>query len=235
MDIRALTFDVFGTTVDWRSGVAREAQRQLEPKGYSLDWNAIADRWRAGYLPAMAPVRDGKRPWVTFEVLHREILDGMAGEFGLQGLTEAERDDLNLACWRKLDPWPDTRPGMTRLAKMASLIALSNGSIAQMIAIARHGDLRWDAILGAQVSGTYKPDPKLYKDSVRILGLAPEQVMMVAAHTDDLKAAAACGLRTAYVHRADEYGPGNERRRPEAGAFDIEVDSFEDLAAALGG
>ena len=124
---------------------------------------------------------------------------------------------------------------MTRLAKMASLIALSNGSIAQMIAIARHGDLRWDAILGAQVSGTYKPDPKLYKDSVRILGLAPEQVMMVAAHTDDLKAAAACGLRTAYVHRADEYGPGNERRRPEAGAFDIEVDSFEDLAAALGG
>ncbi len=234
MDIRALTFDVFGTTVDWRSGVAREAQRQLAPKGYDLDWNAIADRWRAGYLPAMAPVREGKRPWVTFEVLHREILDGMAGAFGLEGLTDAERDALNLGCWRRLDPWPDTRAGMARLAKKGPLISLSNGSIAQIIALARHGDLRWDAILGTQFSNSYKPDPKLYLDAVRALGLEPGQVMMVAAHTDDLKAAAACGLRTAYVHRSDEYGQGNERRRPEAGAFDFHADSFEDLAAALG-
>ena len=207
----------------------------LAPKGYNLDWSAVADRWRAGYLPAMAPVREGKRPWVSFETLHREILDGMADEFGLEALPDSERDELNLAAWRRLDPWPDTRAGMARLAKGASLIALSNGSIAQMIAIARHGDLRWDAILGAQFSGTYKPDPKLYKDAVRTLGLEPGQVMMVAAHVDDLNAAAACGLRTAYVHRADEYGPGKGVRAPDPGTFDIQVDSFEDLAAALGG
>ncbi|MEI7933180.1 MAG: haloacid dehalogenase type II [Alphaproteobacteria bacterium] len=233
LDVKALVFDVFGTVVDWRSSVAREAEAFLSLRGHKLDWNAFADRWREGYQPAMAPVRQGKRPWVSFEVLHKEILIEMLSELGVEAITADDLNELNQA-WRRLDPWPDVPHGLTRLRQVGPVVALSNGGIAQMIALARWGAYNWDAILGAQVSQTYKPDPKSYLDSAKILDLRPDQVMMVAAHPWDLTAAAGCGLRTAYVHRATEYGAEMDRKRPAKGTFDIEVDSFEDLADRLG-
>lgn len=232
-DIKALVFDVFGTVVDWRSSVAREAEAFLSLRGYKLDWNAFADRWRAGYQPAMAPVREGRRPWVSFEVLHKEILIEMLDEMGVPAITDADLDELNGA-WRRLDPWPDVPSGLMRLRQVGPVVALSNGGIAQMIALARWGNFNWDTILGAQVSQTYKPDPKIYLDGAALLGLRPDQVMMVAAHPWDLQAAAGCGLATAYVHRATEYGADKDRERPAKGSFDLHVDSFEDLADRLG-
>lgn len=233
MNIKTLTFDVFGTVVDWRSGVARSAEAYLKPKGFDLDWGAFADGWRSGYVPAILSVVEGKRPWATFETLHREILDGMVGKFGLEGLGENDREALN-AGWRQLDPWPDVTAGMTRLKAKFPLVSLSNGGVAQMIALARRGGLPWDAILGAQISGSYKPDPKLYLDAAHLLDCRPDEVMMVAAHPSDLRAAAGCGLRTAYVHRAHEYGAHSEKPRPDAGAFDIHAEDFGDLADQLG-
>ena len=232
-DIRALVFDVFGPVVDWRTSVAREAEAFLSLRGYKLDWLAFADRWRAGYQPAMAPVREGKRPWVTFETLHLEILIEMLNEAGVKVITDTELIELNQA-WRKLDPWPDVPGGLQRLRQVGPVVALSNGGIAQMVALARWGGFHWDAILGAQVSRTYKPDPKIYLDAVDYVDLRPDQVMMVAAHPWDLQAAGACGLRTAFVHRATEYGADKDRERPKRGTFDMEVESFEELADRLG-
>jgi 2-haloacid dehalogenase len=231
--IKALTFDVFGTVVDWRSSVAREAEALLAPKGFALDWPAFADRWRAGYPGAMAVVGRGERPFVILDVLHRELLDGVLAEFGVTGLTEAETDRLNRA-WHRLDPWPDTVAGLTRLKRRFVLATLSNGHIELMVAMARHGGLPWDVILGAEVSRHYKPDPEAYDMTAGFLGLKPEECLMTAAHPTDLAAAAARGFRTAYVHRALEYGADRNRRRPEPGTFDISVDSFEALADALG-
>lgn len=233
LDIKALVFDVFGTVVDWRTSVAREAESYLSLRGHKLDWLAFADRWREGYQPAMAPVREGKRPWVSFEVLHEEILMEMLDELGVEAITAADLKELNQA-WRRLDPWPDVPSGLQRLRQVGPVVALSNGGVAQMIALARWGGFHWDTILGAQISKTYKPDPKIYLDGAEYLDLRPEQVMMVAAHPWDLDAAKACGLRTAYVHRATEYGADKDRKRPAKGTYDIEVDSFEDLADRLG-
>ncbi len=233
LDIKALVFDVFGTVVDWRSSVAREAEAFLSLRGHKLDWFAFADRWREGYQPAMAPVREGKRPWVSFEVLHEEILVEMLAELGVEAITAADLKELNQA-WRRLDLWPDVPGGLSRLRQVGPVVALSNGGIAQMIALARWGGFQWDTILGAQVSKTYKPDSKIYLDGAAYLDLRPDQVMMVAAHPWDLEAAKACGLRTAYVHRPTEYGTEKPKKRPDKGTFDIEVDSFEELADRLG-
>ena len=231
--IKALTFDVFGTVVDWRTSVSREAKALLEPKGHALDWAAFTDRWRAGYLPAMAAVSAKTRPFVILDVLHREILDGVLAEFGVTDLTEAETDQLNRA-WHRLDPWPDTVAGLTRLKRKFILATLSNGHIALMVTLAKRAGLPWDVILGAEVSRHYKPDPEAYDMAAGFLDLAPEQCLMVAAHPTDLAAAAARGFRTAYVHRALEFGPDRNRRWPEAGTFDVSVDSFEALADTLG-
>jgi len=232
-EIQALAFDVFGTVVDWRRSVAREAEALLAPKGVALDWGAFADGWRAKYVPAMARVSSGARPFVALDVLHRENLVDLLAEHRIGGLTEAEIDALNLA-WHRLDPWPDVLAGMARLKRRFILASLSNGNVRLMVDVARRAGLLWDAILGAEVARAYKPTPEAYDAAARLLMLDPSECLMVAAHPSDLAAAAARGLRTAYVHRPLERGPHREATRPAPGTFDYAVDSFPELADALG-
>jgi 2-haloacid dehalogenase len=232
-EIKALTFDVFGTVVDWRTSVAREAKAALAPKGHALDWGAFADRWRALYQPGMEAVRSGARPFTVLDELHRENLVALLAELGVTGLAEPEIDDLNRA-WHRLDPWPEVLDGMDRLRRRYVLASLSNGNVALIVAMARRAGLRWDAILGAEVARAYKPQPEAYDAAARVLRLEPAECLMVAAHPPDLAAAAARGFRTAYIHRPLERGPGREAKRPAAGTFDYAAEGFVELAAALG-
>jgi 2-haloacid dehalogenase len=232
-EIKALTFDVFGTVVDWRGSVAREARAILAPKGHDLDWTAFADDWRALYVPAMARVSSGERPFIALDALHRENLDELLQRRGVVDLTEAETDHLNRA-WHRLDPWPDVVDGLGRLKRRFVLATLSNGNIALMIDLARRSGLPWDAILGAEVSRAYKPTPESYDRTVAYLQLQPSECLMVAAHAADLRAAAGRGFRTAYVHRADEFGPARADRPWPKDDFDFKVGDFRLLADALG-
>lgn len=231
--VKALTFDVFGTTVDWCGGIAREVEATLAPKGHRLDWVKFANRWRREYQPAMEAVRSGKRDYVVMDVLHREMLDVALKEFGVTDVSEAEKDELALG-WRRLDPWPDTVAGMERLKGKFILAALSNGNIALVVAMAKRGRLPWDAVLGSELVRTYKPMAAIYDSAPKFLDLKPEQIMMVACHAWDLDHAAKRGLRTAYVRRPDEYGPGAALEAPKAEAYDLQVGSFVELADALG-
>ena len=233
MDVQALTFDVFGTVVDWRGGIAREVAALGAARGFSLDWNAFALAWRARYQPAMERVRSGERDFVKLDVLHRENLDPVLTEFGLGHLDAADRVRLNLA-WHRLDPWPDVVAGLNRLRPKFILATLSNGNVALMVDMAKRAGLAWDAILGAEVVRHYKPQPEAYNLTADFLGLAPERCLMVAAHEDDLAAAAACGLRTAYVHRPREYDDAPDKPMPDATAFDIVAADFLELAERLG-
>jgi 2-haloacid dehalogenase len=232
-DLRALTFDVFGTAVDWRSGVAREAAAVLGPSGRDLDWGAFADAWRAKYVPAMARVISGERPWTILDELHRENLLEVLREVGVGDLDPGVVDDLNRAWWR-LDPWPDVREGLARLKRRFILATLSNGNVALMVDMARRAGLPWDVILGAEVARAYKPSPEAYDRAAGMLGLSPAQCLMVAAHPDDLTAAAGRGFRTAYVHRPLEFGSAGAGRARPTGPFDIAADSFVELAERLG-
>jgi 2-haloacid dehalogenase len=227
-DIRALVFDVFGTVVDWRSGVAREAARLL---GDRVDADRFADAWRARYAPSMEEVRSGRRPFVPLDVLHRESLDEVLAAHGADDVPAAVRDELVLA-WHRLDPWPDVVPGLRRLSARFVLAPLSNGGVALQVALARRSGLPWDAVLGAEVVGHYKPDAEVYDSAPRLLGLEPGQVLMVAAHESDLAAARERGLRTAYVHRPDEFGGLRTPPATDPGA-DLSVPSFADLAGVL--
>lgn len=233
MDIRALTFDVFGTVVDWRNSIAREADAVAKQKGVKLDGHEFADAWRNMYQPAMEKVRTGGRGFVKLDVLHRENLDALLPKFGLGGLNEAERDDLNRA-WHRLDPWPDVVPGLTRLKKKFILATLSNGNVALMVNMARRAGLPWDTILGAEVARAYKPQPQAYNSAADMLGLKPEQVALVAAHNGDLVAASKCGLRTCLVLRPDEHGPKQKTDVKAEHKFDHVASSFLDLADKLG-
>lgn len=232
-EIQALAFDVFGTVVDWRSSVAREAERLLAPKGHALDWGAFADGWRARYVPAMAKVSNGERPFVILDDLHRENLVELLAEREITGLSDAEVDELNLA-WHRLDPWPDVLEGLARLKRRFILATLSNGNVRLMVDMAKRAGLPWDAILGAEVARAYKPQAEAYDSAARMLRLAPAACLMVAAHPSDLKAAAERGFGAAYVHRPLEYGPDRPARRPDPGTFDYQVGSFLELADALG-
>jgi 2-haloacid dehalogenase len=230
----ALIFDVFGTVVDWRSGVAREAEAATRHLGVTgVDWGHFADRWRARYGPSMAAVREGQRPFVPLDVLHRENLDGVLEEFAISGLTEDEKDGLNRA-WHRLDPWPDSVTGLMRLRSKFIIAPHSNGHLALMVNMARRAGLPWDAILGAEVvGGHYKPAPESYRGAVRMLDLPPERVMLVAAHNGDLVAAReACGMRTAFISRPLEYGEAREAV-PTA-TYDYAALDLEDLATQLG-
>ena len=232
-DVKALTFDVFGTVVDWRGSIAREAKAALAPKGYTLDWHDFADRWRARYQPAMAKVRSGERPWAKLDDLHRENLVALLPEFGVTGLSEAELDHLNRA-WHRLDGWPDSVEGLTRLKRKYILATLSNGNVALIVNMAKFAGLPWDAVLGAEVAQAYKPLPEAYDRTARLLDLAPGQCMMVAAHSGDLVAARGRGFRTAFVSRPLEHGPGRAADNAAGHDFDVVADSFIDLAAKLG-
>ena len=229
--IKALTFDVFGTTVDWCGGIARESRAMLGPRGHSLDWVAFANRWRRDFLPAMDEVRSGRRGYVTMDQLHREMLDPVVAEFGVD-LSDAEKDQFALS-WRRLDPWPDVVPAMTRLKKHFILAALSNGNTALVVNMAKRSGLPWDVVLGADFVRTYKPMPVLYYSAPLLRDLKPSEIMMVACHMWDLDAAAKQGLRTAYVRRKDEYGVGAPIQTPAKGAYDLQLESFEELADAL--
>lgn len=231
--VKALTFDVFGTVVDWRGSIAREAEAALAPKGHALDWHRFAERWRDRYQPSMEKVRRGERPWTKLDVLHRENLIGVLDEFGVTGLTEAEIDHLNFA-WHRLDPWPDAVTGLPRLKRKYVLATQSNGNVALMVNMAKRAGLPWDVILGAEVCRAYKPQPESYLRAAELLGLRPEECMMTAAHNNDLVAAAGCGLRTAFVARPYEKGPKQAVDLRAEHDFDVVAESFEDLADKLG-
>ena len=230
--VKALFFDVFGTLMDWRTSIAREARVLLEPRGYALDWLGFADAWRGEYQPGMEEVRVGRIPFSKLDVLHRHNLERILPRFGLEGLPEDVLRELNLA-WHRLDGWTDVTPGLARLGRRFLVAPVSNGNISLMADLARRNGLRWDAILGAEIAGDYKPKPRVYLASAAAFDLPPGECMMVAAHSSDLGAAAAVGLRTAHVARPGEYGPGTGEDGPKV-PVDIAAHSLEDLAGKLG-
>jgi 2-haloacid dehalogenase len=231
---QALLFDVFGTCVDWRTGVIREGEALSRRLGLSgVDWGAIADAWRAQYQPKMDEVRSGARPWTTLDTLHREGLDRVLADVGLEAIPAADRDELTLA-WHRLDPWPDVVAGLERLRRRFIIAPNSNGNIALLVRMAKRAGLPWDAILGAEIAQAYKPQPAVYLKSVAALGLTPAEVMMVAAHNNDLIAAAACGLRTAFVPRPREHGPGQTSDLQPERDFDVVATDFLELADQFG-
>lgn len=232
LQVKALAFDVFGTVVDWRSSIIREATELGRTKGVTADWAAFADAWRDGYGPAMQRVRSGELGWRTIDELHRLILDGLLGEFGIEGLSEAEIDHLNRA-WHRLDPWPDAVEGLQRLKRRYIVASLSNGNVALLVNMAKHGGLPWDAVLSSELARQYKPDREVYLKAAELLGLSPSAVMMVAAHKGDLRAASRAGLRTAFVPRPRERPNRDIDLSPES-AFDINARDFLDLADQLG-
>jgi 2-haloacid dehalogenase len=231
-DVKALVFDTFGTVVDWRSGVAREAERILKPLGYALDWPAFADAWRGEYGPSMEEVRSGRRPFVKLDILHRENLERVLPKFKVATLNASVLAELNLA-WHKLDVWPDVRDGFPRLHTRFLMAPCSNGNIALMADVKRRNNLPWDAILGSEIAQGYKPQPKVYLASCEAFNLKPEQVMMCAAHSGDLSEAQKVGMRTGHIGRPGEGGPGTGEREPN-GAFDIVAKDFHDFANKLG-
>jgi 2-haloacid dehalogenase len=234
--VRALVFDVFGTVVDWRGGVARDAAPFLARHGRAdADPAAFADAWRKRYDPAMNAVRSGRRPFVRLDVLHRENLDQVLEDFGIDParVPAAELAALNLA-WHRLDPWPDVVSGLTRLKARTIIAPLSNGNVILMLDMAKRAGLPWDAILGAELAQAYKPAPEAYLRTLDILAMRPEEVCMVAAHNGDLAAARACGLATAFVPRPTEHGPGQTSDlRPEQD-WDVVAKDFGELADKLG-
>ncbi len=231
--VKALTFDVFGTVVDWRGSIAREVRAMAGEKKLRVNASKFADAWRSGYRPAMNRVAAGELPWTKIDDLHRIILDEVLAKFRISALNEAEKAQLNRA-WHRLKPWPDSVRGLKRLKKKFTIATLSNGNVALLNNMARNAGLPWDLILSAEIFHHYKPDPEVYLGAADMLGLRPAEVMMVAAHKDDLRAAARQGLRTALVLRPNEYGKGRHPDLSPEPAFDINAADFGDLAAQLG-
>lgn len=232
-EVKAMTFDVFGTVVDWRGSIIRECSAMGAERGFDVDWAAFADAWRGGYAPSMDRVRKGDLPWTKIDALHRMILDGLLEQFGISGLNKADKDHLNRV-WHRLHPWPDSVEGLTRLRRGYTLATLSNGNVALLTNMAKNAGLPWDCILSAELMKHYKPDPEAYLGAANLLGLEPGEVMMVAAHKGDLRAAQAQGLKAAFVPRPLEHGPDREvDTTPEPG-FDYNATDFNDLAAQLG-
>ncbi|MEM7210808.1 MAG: haloacid dehalogenase type II [Pseudomonadota bacterium] len=233
--VKALLFDTFGTVVDWRGSVARQVDRLAYAKGIEgLDSDAFARAWRAGYLPGMAPVISGERGWTPIDVIHRERLEVILDEFGIADhFDETERADLNLA-WHRLDPWADSVPGLRRLSAKYMIGPLSNGSTPLLVNMAKRAGIPWDVIMSSDATRGYKPDPKTYLGACEMMGLEPTQVMMCAAHNNDLEAASSHELRTAYINRPSEYGPDQVRDTAATGEWDIITDHIEGIAEVLG-
>ena len=229
----ALVFDVFGTVVDWRSTIVREGEELSRQKDLAVDWAAFADAWRSRYTPSMDRVRNGEIPWTKLDDLHHASLEVLLKEFGIEGLSAQEKDHLNRV-WHRLEPWPDAIEGLTQLKKSHIIAPLSNGNVALLINMAKRAGLPWDLVLSAEFVRHYKPDPKTYLMAPDLLDLRPDQVMMVAAHADDLRAARANGLRTAYVPRPLEFGPGKAAELPDP-SFDLVADDFVELARKVAG
>ncbi len=230
--VKALIFDIFGTVVDWRSSIQREGQLLAQRQGWTpRDWAAFADEWRAGYQPAMHEVRTGKLPWTTIDGLHRRILDGLLAR---HGLVLAADDALHFnRAWHRLIPWPDSVAGLYRLKQQFTIATLSNGNVALLVNMAKHAGLPWDMVFSAELFNHYKPDRQAYLGAVALLGLEPSQVMMVAAHPSDLRAAKACGLPTALVLRPLEHGPGGATEAWRSGEFDVVAGDMLELETRL--
>jgi 2-haloacid dehalogenase len=228
--VKALTFDVYGTVVDWRRAIVREGGA-LRP---SLDWEQLADAWRGLYRPTLDRVTRGELPWSPFDDLQRLMLDQVLERFGVLDVSEAERFEL-AGVWARLDPWPDAVPGLTRLKRRFVVCALSNGSVWQLVSLAKRAGLPWDLILSVEMFHAYKPDPRVYQGAVELLQCRPLEAMMVAAHVYDLRAARDVGMRTAFVARPLEWGPDATAEQPEPGEFDILARDFSDLADQLVG
>lgn len=231
--IKALVFDVFGTLVDWRGSIVREGEAWGQARGVSVDWAAFADAWRGAYHPSMDRVRRGERPWTMLDDLHRETLDRLLGEFGLTGLDAADKDHWNRV-WHRLTPWPDTVPGLLALKPHFALATLSNGNVALLLNMAKHAGMPFDTILSAELCRHYKPDPEVYRMAYGLLGLAPHEVLMTAAHNSDLVAASKEGLRTAFFPRPTEYGPAQVKDKQADHRFDFVATDLVDLARQLG-
>ncbi len=225
MPVRALVFDVFGTLVDWRTGIATA----FAASGLAGDPEQLADEWRKRYVPILAEVNDQQRPWGNFDELHFATLDDVLRDQGLEASDETRRELV--AAWHALDPWPDVKDGLEQLRNSHVVATLSNGHVAMLVDLARHGDLRFDCVLSAELAGAYKPDAAVYLSAARLLAIDPGEVMLVAAHPWDLKGARGAGLRSALIRRPLEYGPNSpERDDPDA---DHVVDDLPELAARL--
>lgn len=232
-DTKALLFDVFGTVVDWRGSITTEMQRYGESLGLQQDWQQFAIDWRALYQPAMQKIRSGNRGYVKLDILHRENLLELVDSYQLDSLDDAQLDHINHV-WHRLQPWADSLPGMYRLKRKYILGSLSNGNVALMVDMARNAGIPWDAILGSEPTQGYKPQPQVYLKSVEMLGLVPEQCVMVAAHNDDLRAARELGLKTAYINRPYEYGAAQSADLKAEEDWDFSGDSMNDIAVQLG-
>src|ERR1700761_1862879 len=235
-DVKAFVFDVFGTLVDWRGGIAREAAGFLQRHGRSAEEaDAFADAWRGRYQPSMEKIRSGERPFMKLDLLHRENLEEVLPQFGIDAkqVPSSELDELNLA-WHRLDPWPDTVEGLTMLKARYIIAPLSNGNIRLMVDMAKRGGLPWDAILGAEVAQAYKPAPEAYLRNAEVLALPPESICMTAAHNSDLAAAQRCGFTTAFVARPREHGPSQTTDLKPEGNWDWVASDLVDLAKQLG-
>jgi 2-haloacid dehalogenase len=232
MKPKALFFDVFGTLVDWRTSIACEAERLLAPLGYKLDWPTFAGAWRREYQPAMEEVRAGRIPFSKLDVLHSYNLERILPRFDVKNVPEPVLAELNLG-WHRLDAWPDVSAGLARLKKKFWIAPVSNGNISLMVDLARKNGFPWDAILGAEVAGDYKPKPRVYLAACEAFDLPPAECVMVASHSSDLAAAASCGLRTAHIARPDEAGPGKGEAAPKI-TVDLAASSIEHLAEQLG-
>ena len=233
MAVQALTFDTYGTVVDWRDSVLAELTEFGAARGLDVDWTAFLAEWKAGYRPGMDRVNRGEWPWTTVETIYRQRLEELLPRHGIDGLGEADLARLTRAWWR-LHPWPDAVPGLRRLRARFVLSPLSNGSFAGMVHLARFAGLPWDCIITAENARCYKPRPEVYRTAVRLLGLRADDVMMVAAHNYDLAAARACGLRTAFVPRPAEHGPGQTTDLGPEADWDVVAADFLDLARQLG-
>jgi 2-haloacid dehalogenase len=231
-DVQVLVFDTFGTVVDWRSAVIAEGEQLGRAKGFTVDWPAFADAWRAGYGPSMNRVRTGQLPWTKLDVLHRATLDQLLVRFKIEGLSEDEKKHFNRV-WHRLKGWPDSVAGLTRLKKRFVISPLSNGNLSLLTEMGKFAGLPWDCILATELVRHYKPDKETYLMPGEFFDLPPSSVMMVAAHVGDLDAAKALGLKTAYIHRPLEYGPGKATAPPAAGRFDFLAKDLRDLASQL--
>src|SRR6185503_8347476 len=231
--VKALVFDTFGTVVDWRGSIIEEGRAWAKGRNLNVDWARFADHWRDGYAPAMEKVRKGELPWTKLDDLHRMLLEDLLKEFGMTGLSEAEKDHWNRV-WHRLKPWPDSVAGLTRLKRKYTIAPLSNGNVSLLADMGKHAGLPWDLILSAELAHHYKPDREAYLTAVDLLGLKPEDVMMVAAHISDLNAARSFGLRTGFIYRPNEYGPARQADKASPGQFDIVSKDMLDLASQLG-
>ncbi len=232
--VKAVLFDVFGTTVDWRSSIISELERFGDGNGLSADWGAIADRWRAGFRDLQSRVARGERDWITMDQIHREVLDGLLRDLGASDLPEGEVAHLNRG-WHRLRPWLDTVEGLTCMKRECIVGTLSNGNLSLLVSLSKYGGLPWDCVLSTGMFGTYKPNPEVYLGAVRMLDAEPGEVMMAAAHAYDVDGAREAGLSTAYVFRPDEFGPGIGEDPGDTSRFDIVASSFVELAERLSG